>query len=190
VISATNLDNADMARVIGDFLRKTAAARVALVYYAGHGVQIDGRNYLVPVDASELARATAPIELFDLDRLLTGLDDEARANIIILDSCRDNPMETRTGVTRSGSRGGGLAAYANVASGMLIAFATAPGQTAEDGNGEHSPFTTALLKHLPTAKLEINQMLNRVRADVRDATKKAQTPWTNSSLMGDVFLGH
>ena len=72
---------------------------------------------------------------------------------------------------------------------MLIAFATAPGQTAEDGQGAHSPFTTALLKHLRTPKLEINQMLNRVRADVRDATKKAQTPWTNSSLMGDVFLG-
>jgi tetratricopeptide (TPR) repeat protein len=186
VISATDLDNTRMSQVMLDFLRRSEKARMTFVYFAGHGVQIDGKNYLVPIDANELSRTTAAIELFDLERLLSGLDDQARANVVILDSCRDNPLEARS--TRSGRSGAGLAGYSTISSGMLIAFATAPGKTAEDGDGAHSPFTAALLKHLKTPKLEINQMMNRVRADVHEATKKAQTPWTNSSLMGDVYL--
>ena len=123
----------------------------------------------------------------DVDGILAGLDDEARANVIILDACRDNPIETRI-ASRSGTRGGGLAGYSTVGSGMLIAFATAPGKTALDGTGVHSPFTDALLKHIATPGLEINQMLTRVRVDVVAATDRQQIPWVNSSLLGEIYL--
>jgi uncharacterized caspase-like protein len=119
--------------------------------------------------------------------MLAGLDDDARTNVIILDACRDNPLETRT-AARSGTRGGGLAGYSTVGSGMLIAFATAPGKTALDGTGEHSPFTQALLKHMASPNIEINDMLTRVRVDVVNATERRQVPWVNSSLLGELYL--
>ena len=111
-------------------LRRTSSARIALRFYAGHGVAIDGRNYLVPIDTKEINRATVNFELVDVDRILAGLDDEARANIVLLDACRDNPLEARGASGRAMGRGSGLAPYGTVASGMLIAFATAPGRTA------------------------------------------------------------
>jgi len=89
---------------------------------------------------------------------------------------------------RSDTRGSGLAAYSTVGSGMLIAFATAPGKTAEDGTGAHSPFTSALVKHLRTPKLEVNQLFTRVRVDVAAATERRQVPWVNSSLLGEVYF--
>lgn len=141
----------------------------------------------MPIDAKSIEKATVTFELIDVDRILAGLDDEARANIIILDACRDNPLESRV-ATRSGARGAGLAGYSTVASGTLIAFATAPGKVAADGTGQNSPFTTALLKYIGTPGLEINQMLNRVRKDVFDVTSRKQLPWTNSSLLGEVVL--
>ncbi|HEY1360865.1 MAG TPA: tetratricopeptide repeat protein [Xanthobacteraceae bacterium] len=188
VIAATDLDRNRMELTIRDFLRKTSSARVAVLFYAGHGVAIDGRNYLVPIDTREINRATVNFELVDVDRILAGLDDEARANIVLLDACRDNPLETRSASGRAMGRGSGLAPYSTVASGMLIAFATAPGKTAADGAGAHSPFTAALLKHLSTPRLEINQMLTRVRVDVVEATRREQVPWTNSSLLGEIYL--
>jgi tetratricopeptide (TPR) repeat protein len=186
VTAAYDLDRAKMEATILEFLRKAVSARIAVVFYAGHGVSIDGRNYLVPVNAKELSRSTVGFELVDVDRILSGLDDEARANIVLLDACRDNPLGARA--DRSAARGSGLAAYSAVGSGMLIGFATAPGKTASDGDGSNSPFTAALLKHLKTPKLEINQMLTRVRVDVVDATKREQVPWANSSLLGEVYL--
>jgi len=187
VIEGVDLDRSGMDRTIVEFLRKAAQARVAIVFYAGHGVEIDGKNYLLPIDARSIERTTVSFELIDIDRIVAGLDDEARTNIIILDACRDNPLQSRT-ATRSAGRGGGLAGYSTVSSGMLIAFAADPGKTAIDGEGENSPFTTALIKHIGTPNLEINAMLTRVRADVFKATDGKQRPWTNSSLMGEVVL--
>jgi uncharacterized caspase-like protein len=187
VIEGIDLDRVKMEATTIDFLRRASAARVALLFYAGHGVQIDGRNYLVPIDATEVRKESASFELIDVDRILAGLDDEARANVMILDACRDNPLEAHT-ASRSGARGGGLAGYSNVGSGMLIAFATAPGKTALDGTGEHSPFTEAMLKHIGTPNIEINEMLTRVRIDVVGATERKQIPWVNSSLLGDLYL--
>jgi uncharacterized caspase-like protein len=126
--------------------------------------------------------------LIDIDRILKGLDDEAHANIVILDACRDNPFENRLAPSRSAAKGGGLIAYQTVGSGTLIAFATAPGNTAADGTGAHSPFTAALLKHIADSGTEVNQMLTRVRIDVAAATEKKQIPWVNSSLLGEVYL--
>jgi|GEM_PF-1029840 len=187
VIDATDLDHTGMEQTIVDFLHKVPLVSIAVVFYAGHGVQIDGKNYLVPIDATSLTRSAAKFELIDVDRILASLDDQARANIIILDACRNTPVESNV-VTRSGTRGGGLAGYSTVASGMLVAFATAPGMTAVDGTGPNSPFTNALVKHIVTPDLEINQMFNRVRKDVVEATNRQQIPWTNSSLLGDLVL--
>ena len=186
VAEGVDLNNAAMTRLVRDFLRAAPAARLALVFYAGHGLQVDGRDYLVPIDAKLMARSDLKFETVDVDAILSGLDDEARANVIILDACRDNPLArsfaSRLGATRSSAATQGLAGYTAIGTGTLIAFATAPGQTALDGDGSNSPFTVALVKHLKTPGLEIRQMLTRVRADVVDETKAKQVPWDNSSL--------
>jgi Tfp pilus assembly protein PilF len=192
VIEGINLDRAGMERLVREFLRKVPGARVTLLYYAGHGMQVDGRNYLVPIDAKLAAPSDLPFETLELDKVLAGLDDEARANIIVLDACRDNPLArsfaSKLGATRSAAVPAGLAGYATVGTGTLIAFATAPGQTALDGAGINSPFTSAFIKHVRTRGIEVNQMLTRVRVEVATTTKNRQVPWANSSLLGEVYL--
>jgi hypothetical protein len=192
VIEGTNLDRAGMERVVRDFLHKAPGARVTLLYYAGHGMQVDGRNYLVPIDAKLAGPSDLPFETLELDKVLAGLDDEARANIVVLDACRDNPLArsfaSKLGATRSAAVPAGLAGYATVGTGTLIAFATAPGQTALDGAGGNSPFTAAFVKHVRTPGIEVNQMLTRVRVEVASSTKNRQVPWANSSLLGEVYL--
>jgi formylglycine-generating enzyme required for sulfatase activity/Tfp pilus assembly protein PilF len=192
VAEGRDLDRTGMERQLRDFLRKSASARVALLFYAGHGMQVDGRNYLVPVDA-RLERATdLNFETVELDRILDTLNDAQRASIVILDACRDNPLArsfaARLGATRSGAVSTGLAGYSALGTGTLIAFSTAPGKVALDGAGANSPFTEALAKHLRTPGLEVRQLLTRVRADVAGATRGQQVPWDNSSLLGEVFL--
>ena len=184
-----DLDRAAMERLLRDFLRKAATAKVALLFYAGHGMQVDGRNYLLPVDAKIEAASDLGFETVELDKILGNLEDAARATIVILDACRDNPLSRSFAArSRSASVGTGLAAYSTLGTGTLIAFATAPGKVALDGTGKNSPFTEGLVKHLRTPGLEVRAMLTRVRADVMDATGKKQLPWDNSSLMGDVYL--
>jgi uncharacterized caspase-like protein len=162
------------------------------LFYAGHGMQVDGKNYLVPVDAKLAEASDLPFETIEIDKLLDTLGDPSHTNIILLDACRDNPLArsfaSRMPATRSAAVATGLAPYSAVGTGTLIAYATAPGQTALDGQGKDSPFTTSLLHFLPTPGLEIRQVLTRVRAEVAAATGNRQIPWDNSSLMGDVVL--
>lgn len=192
VDSGQDLNRSAMEKSLRDFLRKARSAKVALLFYAGHGMQVDGRNYLVPVDAKLTDASDLNFETIKLDELMDSLNDSTRSNIVILDACRDNPLArsfaARLGATRSGAVGAGLAAYSSLSSGTLIAFATAPGQTALDGKGSNSPFTQALAKHIRQPGLEIRQMLTRVRADVAEQTGRRQVPWDNSSLFGEVFL--
>jgi tetratricopeptide (TPR) repeat protein len=188
VIDGYNLDYAGMRRVISEFAVKSATAQLVLVYYAGHGLGISGHNYLVPIDAKMEAAAAASFELFDLDQIITSIEDPARATVIILDACRNNPFATQATVRALTRGGGGLVGYDSVAAGMLIAFATRPGQVAKDGGGDHSPFTAALLKYIATPNLEILDMLRRVRRDVLQETNGEQITWDNESLFGDVFL--
>ena len=192
-----DLDTAAMKKVADEFLLKAAQAQTALLYYAGHGVQIDGRNYLVPVDV-KLTPGINPAEtMTDMDTLVAGLDDQVRTNILIFDACRNNPMAQQTASAASGRAiavVSGLAAPSAPASGAtrgagtLIAFATAPGQIALDGEGANSPFSAALSRHIGTPGLEVQQMLTRVRSEVVASTKGQQVPWSNSSLLGEVFL--
>jgi tetratricopeptide (TPR) repeat protein len=198
VSEGIDLDRAAMQKTTRDFLRDAARSQVALVYYAGHGVQIDGRNYLVPVDAELHAGAKFTDGMIDMDTILAGLDDQVRTNILILDACRNNPLEPQVVASAAPDRaieaGSGLAAPtalgtgATLGAGTLIAFASAPGKVALDGEGANSPFSAALSRHIGTPGLEVQQMLTRVRAEVVSTTKNKQVPWSNSSLLGEVYL--
>jgi tetratricopeptide (TPR) repeat protein len=197
VSEGIDLDRATMQKATRDFLRQAARAQVAVVYYAGHGVQIDGRNYLIPVDAELKPGASLTESMIDMDTIMAGLDDQIRTNILILDACRNNPMAPQVasvGANRAIEGASGLAAPTSLGSGAtlgagtLIAFATAPGQVALDGEGANSPFSAALSRHLGTPGLEVQQMLTRVRAEVVSTTKNKQVPWSNSSLLGEVYL--
>lgn len=189
VETGLDLKHAEMQNILRAFLTRAAKARVALFYYAGHGIQANGRNYLIPVDARLSSASDLNFGTVEMDKILASLDDPRRANIIILDACRDNPLARSFAVaTRSASVGKGLAAYTALGTGSLIVYATAPGQVALDGLGRHSPFTEALVKYLRTPGLEVRQMLTRVRNDVARATADRQIPWDNSSLRGDVYL--
>jgi uncharacterized caspase-like protein len=201
VTEGIDLDRAAMQTMTREFLREAARAQVAVVYYAGHGVQIDGRNYLVPVDIQFQSGTDVTAAMMDMDTIMAGLDDQVRTNILILDACRNNPMAPKvasTGASRgiegSIEAGSGLAAPTSLGAGStlgagtLIAFATAPGQVALDGEGANSPFSAALSRHIGTPGLEVQQMLTRVRAEVVAATKSKQVPWSNSSLLGEVYL--
>ena len=192
VSEGINLTHDQMENQFRTFLHKAQGASVVLLFYAGHGMQVDGKNYLVPVDA-KLAEATdLPFETIDIDKIMEGLGDPTHTNIILLDACRDNPLArsfaSHLPAARGIAVGGGLAAYTAVGTGTLIAYATAPGQTALDGQGADSPFTTSLMHNLRTPGLEIRQVLTRVRAEVAAETGNKQIPWDNSSLMGDVYL--
>lgn len=187
-----------MRKDVNDFLRKAPAATIALIYYAGHGVQIDGKNYLVPVDSRLDGGRDALGDLIDLDFIMAGLDDKLRANVIVLDACRDNPFAAKAAEQADASRSlgvrsglapqSGLATGGTLGAGTLLAFATAPGQVALDGEGDNSPFSGALGRHITTPGLELQQMLTRVRSEVVASTKGKQVPWSNSSLLGEVYL--
>ncbi len=197
VSEGINLDTQKMKDTINGFLRSASTASMAVMFYAGHGMQVDGKNFLVPIDARLDSAEGFTSSLSDIDTILAGLDDQIRTNIVILDACRDNPtlqqpaavVASRSASVRSGlapqSR---LGAGATIGAGTLVAFATAPGQVALDGDGSNSPFSAALARHIATPGLEVQQMLTRVRAEVVAATKNKQVPWSNSSLLGEVFL--
>ncbi|MBI5321044.1 caspase family protein [Bradyrhizobium sp.] len=196
VTEGIDLDRAGMQTMIREFLREATRSQVAIVYFAGHGVQIDGRNYLVPVDAQLKTGASMTDTMMDMDTIMAGLDDQLRTNILILDACRNNPMAPQVAAAGTGRaiEASGLAAPSSLGSGStlgagtLIAFATAPGKVALDGEGANSPFSAALSRHIGTPGLEVQQMLTRVRAEVVAATKSQQVPWSNSSLLGEVYL--
>jgi tetratricopeptide (TPR) repeat protein len=185
VIEGIDLDHAAMLRALRTFLLKASSARIALMYYAGHGVQIRGENYLVPTDAKLLSEATVELELINLDKqILDGLNDEARANIVILDACRNNPFAN---VGKRGGRGAGGLAIPSTG-GSLVAFATDPNNVAQDGDGAHSPYTTALLQYIADPNLDLVTMLRRVQSAVRNATHGEQNPFISLPPFGDVYL--
>ena len=155
---------------------------------------------MLPIDVKFSGVADLTSEMTDVNTILAGLDDGIRANIVILDACRNNPLVQAvqpTGSGRSVAVPTGLAPPSNLGkgatsgAGTLLAFATAPGEVALDGEGADSPFSLALSRHIGTPGLEVQQMLTRVRAEVVATTRGKQVPWSNSSLLGEVYLaGH
>jgi tetratricopeptide (TPR) repeat protein len=191
VIEGRDLDWAGIHAKVREFARKLDDATMALFFYAGHGVQVDGRNYLVPVDAKLDRAGTLDQDAVDLLAVLRPMETEKRVNLVFLDACRDNPftgsLARSLGASRSTAVGRGLAPIQR-ASGTLITYATEPGITAADGEGRNSPFTAALLRHIRKPGIEIEQMMKLVRLDVMQATREKQLPKTDSGLLSEVFL--
>lgn len=170
VLQGYDLKNTDMMAMMKEFSRTLEGADVGLFYYADHGMQVASENYLVPVDAVLKDERDLEFDAVKLDSVMRQLLRDAKVKIVILDACRDNPLATQIsrslGAARSRSLNpmAGMAAIdTQSASGTMIAFATSPGTVASDGDGKHSPFTTALLTHLETPNLYIDLMMKRVR---------------------------
>lgn len=187
VISATDLGQNDMLRVVQDFSAKVSARgpnTVAMVYYAGHGVQLAGENYLVPVDAkvsNQTDLVSDSVRLVDVMSTLETIP--SRMRIVILDACRNNPFP---GVNDAGR---GLA-IVDAPNGSIVGYSTAPGAEALDGSGGHSPYTQAFLNVAREPNVPIEQLFKRVRLQVNQTTSGAQIPWESSSLTADfTFFG-
>jgi tetratricopeptide (TPR) repeat protein len=190
VIEGRDLDRRGMEDQIRAFGRKLDGADLALLFYAGHGMQVGGKNYLMPVDAKLERTGDLSLDTIEVGQILAPMEAEKRVNLVFLDACRDNPLArsfARSLGTRSTAVGSGLAAIQS-AIGTMIVYATQPDNVALDGEGRNSPFTAALLKHIATPRLEISALMKRVRADVIAATREKQVPWDHSSLVGDVIL--
>jgi len=191
VIEGYNLNSSTMRSKIAEFGAALPGAGVALFYYAGHGMQVAGKNYLVPVDAKLERPSSLGVEAIEVSTVISDMEAEKRVNLVFLDACRDNPLSKNLARSMGGSRstavGQGLAQL-NAGIGTLITFATSPDTIALDGSGRNSPFTQAMLKYIRTPGLEIRSMLTRVRADVIKATNEQQVPWDHSSLTGDFYF--
>lgn len=188
VIDGTDLTKREMMSRIRTFADKVRGADVGLFFYAGHGLQVDGRNYLAPVDASLKSDVDLDFEAVELNLVLKQLERSAPLSLVFLDACRDNPLAQNLAVaSRSLSIGRGLA-QVEKAVGMMIAFATQPGNVALDGEGRNSPYTSALLKHIGAQGQSINDVMIEVRRDVLQQTDGKQVPWENSSLTGQFYF--
>lgn len=191
VIRGIDLSADGMRQTVRKFAGALQFADVALFYYAGHGLQVNGQNYLVPIDAKMTSSLDLEFEATNVQVVIDLMEREAKTNLVFLDACRDNPL-ARTlarglGASRSTTISQGLARIES-GIGTLIAYATEPGNVALDGDGMHSPYTAALLKHIKTPGLEVGRMLRRVRRAVLKKTKGKQVPWEHTSLVGDFYF--
>lgn len=192
VVVGTDLTREGMLDKLSEFGAISRGADVALFFYAGHGIQVEGRNFLVPIDADLKTDFDAKTRSIEIDQVLQATMSEAKVKLVLLDACRDNPFVTEikrslASTTRSTVVQTGLAEMRS-GEGTLIAFATGPGQTALDGEGRHSPFTRALLAHLPKPGVEIDLALKHVRAQVQEETRKQQLPWSNTNMTGVFYM--
>ena len=174
VIDGNDITKEEMEQRIRAFAAKLAGADVGLFFYAGHGLQVDGKNFLAPVDAKLQSDTDLDFEAVELNLVLKQLERNSRISVVFLDACRDNPLaSTLAATSRSVEIGRGLARI-DKAIGMMIAFSTQPGNVALDGEGRNSPFTGALLHHIGTEGLSINDVMIDVRNDVLKATDGKQ----------------
>ena len=180
----------DMRRLIRNFTDKSRDADIAVIYYAGHGIEVDGINYLIPTDAVLERDRDAFDEAIQLDRALQAIEPAKTLRLVILDACRDNPFQkTMKRAVASRTLERGLATVEPTKPNTLIAFAAKGGSTADDGSGLNSPFTTALLQHLATPGFELRKAFGLVRDNVMKATNNKQEPFVYGSLGGtDVSL--
>ena len=188
VIEQRDANREAMAKAVRDFSQRLRGADVALFFYAGHGLQMNGENYLLPVDARIETAADVRFNTINLSDIQQEMEGSGRANIIILDACRNNPFAEKLSRGGRGATTRGLGRIDATGEGSLIVYSTQPNNVALDGAGRNSPFTEALLKYVGTPGLEVRQMISKVRGDVLQATDRRQTPWDSSSLVGDVYL--
>jgi uncharacterized caspase-like protein len=176
----------ELRKTLRDFGNRTRDADVAVIYYAGHGIELDGTNYLIPTDATLETDADVLDEALSLDRVLFAVEPAKHLRLVILDACRDNPF-TKTMKRTVGSRaiGRGLAKVEPSSPNTMIAFAAKAGSTASDGDSNNSPFAKALVEHLTKPGLDLRKAFGFVRDDVLKATNKVQEPFVYGSLGGD-----
>jgi hypothetical protein len=183
VLLRVDANKQQMESGIIEFGEKLTEGATGLFFFAGHGMQVQGRNYIIPTDAKLTSEQRIKLEAIDIDAVLDQMQGaRSKVNVVILDACRNNPFERRF---RSAS--GGLAQI-NAPEGTLIAYATAPGRVAADGDGANGLYTTELLKALRTPGLKVEDVFKQVRINVARASNGAQTPWEASSLIGDFYF--
>ena len=192
VILGLDVDKPGFDRKIRDFARALEGADVALLFYAGHGLQVGGQNYLIPTDAKLESERDLDFEAISLNFILRQMEIErgSKTNIVFLDACRDNPLGrnlARSMGTRSTSVGRGLA-QVKTGVGTFISYSTQPGNVALDGDGRNSPFSTALVKHIPEPRRNLTSLMIKVRNEVLRVTNGKQVPWDHSALTGDFYF--
>src|SRR5215470_9383440 len=181
-----DMSAAEIRRALRDFADRAQNADIAVVYYAGHGIEVDGGNYLIPIDAKLERDTDVYDEALSLDRVLLAVEPAKKLRLVILDACRDNPFAKtmkRTVATRA--IGQGLAKIEPSSPNLLIAYSAKAGSTAADGDGKNSPFTVALSKHITTPGLDVRRAFGYVRDDVLKTTNNRQEPFVYGSLGGD-----
>jgi uncharacterized caspase-like protein len=187
VIMKLNASRVEMREAIREFGNEINSGGVGLFYYSGHGLQVDGVNYLIPIDADIELKAEVPEECISANGVLKVMEySKNRINVIILDACRNNPYRSFTrsdekGITR-------MDPPAGAKQGSIIAFATAPGSVASDGETRNGLYTSKLLKYINTPGLKLEEVFKRARIDVLQESGGRQTPWENNSLTGDFFF--
>jgi uncharacterized caspase-like protein len=180
VIDGTRLEIRDAIR---KFVTKISVGSVGLFYYAGHGVQVSGENYLVPVDAKIDYAEDVPEECVAVSSILRYMEvSNNQVNIIILDACRNNPF---TSFSRSGDKG---MLRVEAPLGSIVAYSTAPGMTASDGTGRNGLYTSKLMKYLDVPGLKIEEVFKQVRIEVSRESNNSQIPWESNSLMTDFYF--
>ncbi len=189
VILRTDVGKGDFDRSLAEFARKASGADTALFYYAGHGLQYQRQNFFLPVDIEVQDAADVEFQAVGMDRVLEAINKAEGVKIVILDACRDNPLAKQF-MTRSLNGGGATRGLARIdrTEGLIIAYATAPDQVAQDGAGRNSPFTESLIRRIKEPGLEIGTMFRRVTSDVFEETNGRQRPEISISLLTDFFL--
>lgn len=181
-----DMSAAETRRALRDFADRARDADIAVVYYAGHGIEVDGGNYLIPVDAKLERDTDVYDEALSLDRVLLAVEPAKKLRLVILDACRDNPFSrTMKRTVASRAIGQGLAKIEPNSPNLLIAYSAKAGSTAADGDGKNSPFTAALSKHLTTPGLDVRRAFGYVRDDVLKTTNNRQEPFVYGSLGGE-----
>ena len=190
VLEGFNLDKPSFDRKVRDFATALRSAEAGVFFYAGHGLQVAGQNYLVPIDAELSTVSALDFEMVKLDLVHRTMEREAQTNILFLDACGDNPLArnlARAIGTRSTDIGRGLAAVESGV-GTLISFSTQPGNVALDGTGRNSPFAKALVKYASSSSDDLSAILIAVRNDVMKETQRKQVPWEHSALTGRFYF--
>ena len=191
VIKGLDLDKSGMDRTLRQFAETLRGADVGMFFYAGHGLQVSGRNFLVPIDAELKTAEALDFEMVGLDVVQRIMEAATETNILFVDACRNNPLArnlARAMGTRSTAIGQGLVAQ-EAGAGTLISFSTQPGNVALDGTGtRNSPYAAALVKHITTQGRDLPALLIQVRRDVMATTGKRQIPWEHSALTAEVML--
>jgi len=183
VMVLKNADRATIGRAIDKFGSKLKSYDVGLFYFSGHGLQVDGINYLCPLGMNIQGQSDVPYEAIDAGKVLAKMEDAGnRMNVVILDACRNNPFKRSF---RSGRNG---LAQMDAPTGSFIAFATSPGRVAYDGKGRNSPYVTHMINNMTRKDMTIEKFFKQVRRGVMKDTGKKQVPWESSSLVGEFYF--